>query len=401
MDKNKSVLIFPYINIEKIIKMDDFEIHPLEKYNLKEELDENEILRLNNFTNSFKQTFFNEWEIPKKITWIWILKHKWTLILSKENSFDIWEKIKILFLLLKLHISIDFFNQWMSLIDIKVFDFFECDLSNNYIYKFWNSWQYKNLQTTNPENIRWVKDIKFLPLNLTINNIPVDFSIVSNSDEILWIDKDYIDMSSLYKWIIKNKDFYKKIFRIANVYYLLEEQKSLYAYYSIIPTIIEILLNPFKWNKKETAINYWKKLDDFLIKENDEIDIIIYRNRIPCNEKLWLIARTIWNIYDIRNSFLHEWEMMKEKTIINFKWYKLNVYDIFQLIIKYKLLNYFIENKIIENKFIKLSFEWNIFNSPSIKILWNKDILYMDNWLDLLLEKAKSDKELKQWLYKE
>jgi len=180
MKNKKSVLIFPYINIEKIIKMDDFEIHPLERYNLKEELDENEILRLNNFTNSFKQTFFNELEIPKKITWIWILKHKWTLILSKENSFDIWEKIKILFLLLKLHISIDFFNQWMSIIDIKIFDFFECNLSDDYIYKFWNSWYYKKLQTTIPENIRWLKDIKFLHLYLTINNIPVDFSIVSN-----------------------------------------------------------------------------------------------------------------------------------------------------------------------------------------------------------------------------
>lgn len=407
MDNNKSVLIFPYINIDKIIKMDDFEIHPLEKYNLKEELDGNEILRLNNFANSFKQTFFNEGEIPKDITWIWILKHKWNIVLSKENSSDITEKIKILFLLLKLHISIDFFNQWMSIINIKALDFFECNLSNDYIKKFWNSWKYKNLQTTNPENIRWFKDIKFLPIPLTINNIPTTFSIVSNSDEILWIDKNYIDMTSLYKWIIKNKEYYKKFLNIASLHLdWLEKQEDIFFYYAIIPSIIEVLLYPnIDKNdiKKQKATDYGKKLDELIIKNNEKIETIIYVNNkwISKKETIWLIARTIVSIYDMRNDLLHEWKKSFNKMKVNFKWYDLRIYDVFQLFFKFSILTDFIENKIIENEFVKLSFEWNIFTTWNIKILWNKDILYMDDWLDLLLEKAKSDKELKQWLYEE
>lgn len=35
---NREVCIFPYINISQILKMDDFEIHPLASYDLSLEL---------------------------------------------------------------------------------------------------------------------------------------------------------------------------------------------------------------------------------------------------------------------------------------------------------------------------------------------------------------------------
>lgn len=42
----KEVFIFPYLNINRIIKMDDFELHPYRDYNFKSELklDEKKLL---------------------------------------------------------------------------------------------------------------------------------------------------------------------------------------------------------------------------------------------------------------------------------------------------------------------------------------------------------------------
>jgi len=214
-------------------------------------------------------------------------------------------------------------------------------------------------------------------------------------------------MTSLYKWIIKNEDYYKKFLNIASLHLdWLEKQEDIFFYYAIIPSIIEVLLYPnIDKNdiKKQKAIDYGKKLDELIIKNNEKIETIIYVNNkwISKKEAIWLIARTIVSIYGMRNDLLHEWKKSFNKIKVNFKWYDFKIYDVFQLIFKFSILNDFIENNIINNEFIKLSFEWNIFTTWNIKILSNKDILYMDDWLDLLLEKAKSDKELKQWLYKE
>lgn len=199
----------------------------------------------------------------------------------------------------------------------------------------------------------------------------------------------------------QNSNYYDKFFKLANVYFILEEQENLFSYYSFIPTIIEILLLGIKWNKKENAINFWKELDDILITENDLEKKIVYRKNIPNEEELWLIARCFFNIYDIRNSFLHQWKTLKEKTIITFKWLKIKLYDVFQLIVKYKVLNSLIENKIIDNIFFKFDFDWNIYTTWKINVSVKKDLLKLDDELKNLLIKAESDKELKTWLYSE
>lgn len=395
---SKDVIIFPYINITKIIKMDDFEIHPFSDYNLKEELEEDDIPLLNDFIDSFRETLFSEWKIPEKANWIGILKYKWTILRINTNSKDIWDKVKILFLLLKLHISIDSFNQWMSIIDVRVFEYFQFNFSNDYTNKFWNMWKCKTLHSTIPENIKWLKEITFLPLHYSLNNIPVTFNIVSNSEDFFWIDKNTIDMTYLFEWINTNTEYYKKFLNLSSIHYWLEQQNDLFFYYSIIPTILEVLLYPIDISdsKKQKALDYWKKIDELVIKDNDIIETIIYikRNWIEVKDNIWLIARTIVSIYDMRNDLLHEGKKSFDKMKVSFKWNDLKIYDVFQLIFKYSILNDFIEKWIIKNEFIKLVFEWDIFYSWNIKISGIADKLYMDDKLSLLMEKAKSDKEI-------
>lgn len=57
---SKEVIVFPYINIEKIIKMGDLEIHPILDYPLNDELNEDEILTLTEYKESFRNTLFNK-----------------------------------------------------------------------------------------------------------------------------------------------------------------------------------------------------------------------------------------------------------------------------------------------------------------------------------------------------
>ena len=74
---DKEVIIFPYINIERGIKMDDSEIHPYKSYSLNWELTSNEEKELDIFVNSFRETFFKKSQSPKVASWIWILKYFW------------------------------------------------------------------------------------------------------------------------------------------------------------------------------------------------------------------------------------------------------------------------------------------------------------------------------------
>lgn len=385
---NKEVLIFPYINIDRIIKMDDFEIHPFKKYNFKDEITNEEKKILDEYVYSFRETFFKKWENPKIAKWIWILKYKWTILRSIENSHWIDDKIKILFLFLKLHVSHDFFNPWMNNINVKSFDIFWFNFKNSYTTKFWNVSECVDLHSTIPENISWIWDIKFYPLNFCINTIPVDFKLAGWWDEIFWINTIITDVTYLYQWIIKNKEYYQKILNIAYIHYWLEQQNDLFFYYAIIPTIIEVL-NPPKWKKKQNWVEYWKKIDQ-LIKDNDFIKIISSWEE----KELGLIARTISTIYDSRNDLLHEWKKSFDKLKVIFKWYELKIYDIFQLIFKYSILNDFIEQWIIDNNFSKLEFEWSIFTTWHIDVKEERyKTLSMDNELSWLLRKAESDKK--------
>ena len=77
---NKVVITFPYINIKNVIIMDEFEIYPFDTYDLSTELTSDEIGNLNDFTGSFRETFFKDWENPNQMTGIWILKYKGSII---------------------------------------------------------------------------------------------------------------------------------------------------------------------------------------------------------------------------------------------------------------------------------------------------------------------------------
>lgn len=64
---DKTVIIFPYININKILKMGDFEIYPIGKYNFKDELKENELINLESFLGSFRKTFLKNEKFQKSL----------------------------------------------------------------------------------------------------------------------------------------------------------------------------------------------------------------------------------------------------------------------------------------------------------------------------------------------
>lgn len=388
-EEKKPICIFPYINLSKSLVMDDFEILPYDTCDFSKELNKEEKSNLDSYVDSFRESLFQKWKPPKKADGIWILKYKWTIIRTKENSEDIDDKIKILYLLLKLHINYDFSNPWMNHIDLKTFDIFWCNVKSEYISKFWSMRDCDNLYSTIPENISWLKNVLIYPLHYCINNIDVSFKLVGNFEDILCIDKEKIDITYLYKWIVKDDDYYQKFLNLSSIHYWLEQQNDLFFYYSIIPSILEVLLYPINWNKKQTAVRFWENLDNILIRNNDFIET----SSSNIKKERWVIARTFSLIYDLRNDLLHEGKKSFDKLKVEFKWYDLKIYDMFQLIFKFSILNDFIDKRIIENKFVKINIEWNIFTTWSITITSNSDTLYMDEQLNNLLLKATNDKK--------
>jgi len=165
---NKEVIIFPYINIKRVIKMDDFEIHPYKSYSFNSELTVDEKKQLDIFVDSFRETFFKKSESPKIANWIWRLMNEWTILGDNTNSDLIHDKIKILFFLMKLHISHDFFNPWISHIDVKSFDIFWYNIVNNLTNKFGNIWRCNTLHSTVPENIAWLSNTNFILLIIVL-----------------------------------------------------------------------------------------------------------------------------------------------------------------------------------------------------------------------------------------
>jgi len=341
---------------------------------LENELTKQEEELLNKYVYSFRKTFFNRWETPEAADGVWLLKYKGTILRTIDNSEWINEKIKILILLLKLHISYDFFNPWMNHIDIKSFNIFHFNLGNNFTNKFWNMSECDKVYSTIPENLSW--------LNPKIT-----------------------DLTKLYRKILKDEWYYRKFLSISNVYYWLEHQNDLFFYYAIIPSILEVLRPPnINEFKKQKAIDFWKELDELLIEDNDIFQTVYHtkNNWVELIDQLWLIARTISQIYNIRNDFLHEWKKDFNKLKTSFHWLDLSLYDIFQLILKYIILNDFLDKWIINSSFSRLKIGWNIFDYRGVSIESQiHDKLHMDNELDWLLEKAESDKQLKQWLYSE
>lgn len=395
---NKEVFIFPYINTERIIKMGDFEIHPYKNYSFHSELTKDEKKELDRFVRSFKETFFKKWTSPKIANWIWILKYKGTILRDNTNSNWIYDKIKILFLIMKLHISHDFFNPRMSHINVKSFDIFWHNIVNNLTNKFWHIWECDRLCSTIPENISWLSNIKFYPISFCTNYVPAEFKMISGWDEIFWINSKIDDFTDLYKWIVSDNDFYNKILNISSINYWLEQQNDLFFYYSIIPSIIEVLLQLNSDDiKKKKALDFWKKLDDLVIQDNDKIKTLIYTKKSweEVKEELWLIARTIVIIYDLRNELLHEWKKSFDKLKVKFKWYDLEIIDIFKLIFKYTILANFIEKWIIKDNFYKVEIEGNIFTWWEIKIKTTNTKLSMEAELDNLVKKCETDIEIK------
>ncbi len=388
-EEKKSICIFPYINLSKSLVMDDFEILHYDTYDFSKELNKEEKNNLDSYIDSFRESLFQKWKSPKKADGIWILKYKWTIIRTKENSEDIDDKIKILYLLLKLHINYDFLNPWMNYIHFKTFDTFWCNAKSEYINKFWSMRDCDNLYSTIPENIGWLKNVIIYPLYYCINNIDVSLKLVGNFEDILGIDKEKIDITYIYKWIIKDSDYCQKFINLSSIHYWLERQNDLFFYYSIIPSILEVLLYPINWNKKQSSVEFWETLDAILIRDND----FIKTTSSAIEKERWVIARSFSIIYDLRNDLLHEGKKSFDKLKIEFKWYDLRIYDMFQLIFKFSILNDFIDKWIIENKFVKVNIEWNIFTTWNIKITSNSDTLYMDEQLNNLLVKATNDKK--------
>ena len=176
---NKEVIIFPYINLDKVIKMDEFEIHPYDTFDFSNEwITDTQKQNLDSFVDSFRQTFFKKWETPKRAQWIWILKYNETILRTQKNTELFVEKTQLLFLLLKLHISHDFFNDWMNFIDVRTFRYFYFNLNKSLTNKFWSSWKCSNLYSTIPEDIKWLWSIKFYPIQYSTNSIDPIFRII-------------------------------------------------------------------------------------------------------------------------------------------------------------------------------------------------------------------------------
>ncbi len=394
--EEKAVCIFPYINLSKSLIMDDFEILSYDDYDFSSELTKQEEANLDLYVDSFRKTFFQKWKTPTKVDGVGILKYKWTIIRTKDNSGDIDDKIKILYLLLKLHINHDFWNPRMNHIHFKTFDTFWCNVKGEHTSKFGSMWDYNSLHSTIPENIGWLSNIIIYPLHYCINDIDVSLKQIGNFEDILGVDKEKIDITYLYTWIIKDHDYYQKFLNLSSIHYWLEQQNDLFFYYAIIPTIIEVFLQVSPEDiKKQKAIDHWKALDQQILRNNENIVTTTYIKKkwIEVQEEIWLIARTFVTIYDLRNNLLHEGKKSFEKLKVEFKWHHLRIYDVFQLIFKFSILYDFIERWIIENKFIKVKFEWSIFTTWRIGMAVSEDTLHMDTQLDNLLNKAKNDKK--------
>lgn len=383
----KIICIFPYINLSKNLIMDDFEIFSYDNYDFSKDLNEEEKNNLDSYVESFRETFFQKWKSPKKINGVGILKYKWTIIRKKENSKDIGDKIKILYMILTLHINYDFLNPWISQIHFKTFDAFWCNVKSTYTNKFGSVRDYNNLYSTIPENINWLKDVKIYPLHYSINNIDSSIKMVGNFEDILEIDREKIDITYLYKWIVKDNDYYQKFLNLSSIHYWLEQQNDLFFYNSIIPSILEVLLYPINGKKKKTVVEFGEKLDTILVKDN----VFIKTSSSNIEKERWIIARTFSLIYDLRNNLLHKGKQSFDKLKVEFKWYHLRIYDVFQLIFKFLILHDFIEKWIIDNKFIKLTIEWSIFTTWYINIWRTIHILYMDEQLNNLLNKAEDE----------
>lgn len=399
---NREVCIFPYINISQILKMDDFEIHPLASYDLSLELAWDEVGNLNIFADSFRETFFKAWESPKKMEWIWILRYNWSIIIDSNDIEPIHDNLKILFLLLKLHISHDFFNPWMNNINVKSFDIFWFNVWNNLTNKFGHMSECKDLFSTVPENMNWLWNTKFFPIAFCTNNIPVEFKMFWWWDRVFGVESDIIDVTTIFQWISSNSEYYSKFLNIASVHFWLEQQSDLFFYYSIIPSIIEVLLQlDVNDKKKLEAVKFWKLLDDAIIENNDRIEIISHTKTdwTQIIEELWIIARTFVLIYDLRNLLLHEWKKSFKKLKVDIHGVEVKIYDIFQLIFKYAILYDFIEKWIIENTFIKVKITWSPLASllsweeVKIEYFWNK-LLALDQELDWLIRKSESDRDI-------
>ncbi len=389
---DKTICILPYINLSKSLIMDSFEIHVYDTYDFSQELNEAEKINLDLFADSFRNTFFQKWVSPEKVGWIWVLKYKGSIIRTDENSEDIDDKIKILYLLLKLHVNHDFSNPWMNQIDYKTFDIFSFNVKNDQTVKFGNWSTCDQVYTTIPEYVNGLKNVIIYPLHFCINDIDTSLKMVSGFEDIIWVDKAKIDVTYLYQWITQDNDYYQKFLNLSWVHYWLEQQNDLFFYYAIIPPILEVLLYPISWGKKKTAVKFWETLDKIIIRDNDYIET----SSSSITKERWLIARTISLIYDLRNDLLHEWKRVFEKLKVEFKWHDLRIYDVFQLIFKYSILNELIERWIIKNEFVKIDIEWNIFTTWEIKFTTSRETLYMDIQLDNLIKKASNDE--KYWL---
>ncbi|USN57407.1 MAG: hypothetical protein H6766_03005 [Candidatus Peribacteria bacterium] len=57
---DKTICVFPYINLSKSLIMDDFEIHPYDNYDFTQELNDEEKKNLDLFVDSFRKTFFQK-----------------------------------------------------------------------------------------------------------------------------------------------------------------------------------------------------------------------------------------------------------------------------------------------------------------------------------------------------
>ena len=366
---SKQIVIFPYLNTNKIIKLWDFEIHPYEKYNFKEELDWSDIQILTAFIKSFRVSFFKKNQLPEAQPWIGVLKYKGSIIRTEANTSGMEDRIKLLFFLLKLHISFDFFNTHLNFISTKAFDVFWVNVQKDgFICKFWHLSTSDKLYTTTPGNIVWMKGVEIYPLGTSCMKIDILFRIATNGNQLLWVNSIVTDLSPIFGKLLEKPAFYWKLQTISEIYFWLEHQGDAYFYIAIVPTLLEVLFSIEKDDKKRQAVICWEELDKVLIKNNDYITT----TSSEIQKERWLIARSISNMYDIRNNFLHAWKKKSEKLEVEYRWQSLSIYQVFQLIMKYAILKQMAENLMFESP--------QVFN--------------MDAHLEDLFQKAVSDNNL-------
>lgn len=385
----KIIWVLPYIGIDKKIIIADFEIHPYETMDLSE-LNWDDSKKLKQYVSSFRSTLFQSNQVPREIGGVWIIKYKDSIIIKERDIEKFPDIIKILILILSLHKVYDFINPHTSYWDVRIFDMYYIDLETMGCSKFGVVGMVENMCSTVPENINPLKNINFVALPFVAQNISSTLLMMPWSEVAFGNKKWEFDVTDIYEAILLKGDYYHRFLNIAEMYYYwLARQVDDFFYCAIIPALIETLYQITGRHKRRQAIEAANKIDDIL-NDNDKKKILFNQKEY----NWWVIARSIHNIYDTRNTLLHEWKRAINWMIVSYKNVEIPVTILFRLIFKYSILRDLIDEGIVINNFFNGKIIFDPFLTWKLEIKWELNApLSMDDEFLRLVDAVKMRKD--------